>query len=699
MVPPRPRRSLLPRWAVVAVLGLALLSPLPSAAAPSSERERLEASLQGVAGQARIAPLVDLVVASRQEAPERALSAGDEALALLAQWPDPASEVRVLNEMGWAHMVLGRYDEATTVAGRGRALAEREGDSPGLARALNNLGVIARSRGEPGQAIVLFEQALVIERSLARPREIAGVLNNLGVAHGFDLADYDTALRYTHEALRLRESLGEAQDIALSENNLGVLYARLGDRERALEHYQLALAVRRELGVPTRIAGTLHNLGDLALEAEDVATARAHHEEALALRRQAGDRPGELISLIALAQVGLEDDRLADAAEHLRDAEAIAEALDQPRERMLVGLAQGRLAFRQGDWATAEARILGALAQAEQGEALEVQRQATLQLSEVQAAAGRHREALESFRRHKALSDRIFDEERTRRLDALDRRYEAERRELELETLRRERAEQGLQLSEERTTRLWLAGALVALALVFGGFLLRRRELQVINRRLADLTRTDQLTGLGNRRLLEDTLQADLPLSLRRRADGQRAADSDLVALLIDIDHFKAVNDQRGHAVGDRVLARFAAVLKATCRSSDVLVRWGGEEFLVVKRFVDRAQAPVLAARLAAAVRSERFAIDGEAPLALTCSIGFAAFPIVPEATAGDWDATLALADEALYLAKARRDAWVGVVRRLDSEPATEGQDVRSMLRAGAFELVRSFDREGGGAP
>ena len=82
-----------------------------------------------------------------------------------------------------------------------------------------------------------------------------------------------------------------------------------------------------------------------------------------------------------------------------------------------------------------------------------------------------------------------------------------------------------------------------------------------------------------------------------------------------------------------------------------------------------------------------------------TCSIGFAAFPILPEATAGDWGATLVLADEALYLAKTRRDAWVGVMRRLDDEPVTVGQDVRSLLRAGAFELVRSFDREGGGAP
>jgi diguanylate cyclase (GGDEF)-like protein len=688
------------RWAVVAALVLAFAPAPPAAAAPANERERLEAALQGVSGSDRIGPLADVVVASRQEAPERALSAGEEALALLARSPDAAAEVRVLNEMGWAHMVLGQYDEATTMAGRGRDLAERADDSPGLARALNNLGVIARSRGEPGQAIVFFEQALAIERALGRPREIAGVLSNLGVAHGFDLADYDTALHYTREALRLRESLGAPEDIALSENNLGVLHARLGDRERALEHFGRALEVRRSLGVPTRIAGTLHNLGDLALDAGDRATARTRHEEALVLRRQAGDRPGQLVSLIALAQVELDDGRLADAAQRLRDAEAIAATLEQPRERMLVALAQGRLAIRQGDWATAEARTLEALAQAEHGEALEVQRQATLQLSDVQAAAGRHREALDTFRRHKALSDRIFDEERTRRLDALDRRYEAERRELELETLRRERAEQGLQLSEERTTRLWLAGALIGLALVFGAFLVRRRELESINRRLAELTRTDQLTGLGNRRLLEDTLQADVPLSLRRRADGRRAADSDLVALLIDVDHFKAVNDQRGHAVGDRVLARFAAVLRATCRGSDVVVRWGGEEFLVLQRFVDRAQAAPLAARIAAAVRAEAFALDGEPPLGLTCSIGFAAFPIVPDADGGgDWRATLALADEALYLAKARRDAWVGVLRRIDGGPIGEREDVRSLLRAGAFELARSFDAGSTDAP
>lgn len=221
MAPHRPRRSPRMRWALVAAFAWALVAVPLAIAAPADERERIEAALQGLAGQARIAPLVEFVVASRQEAPERALSAGDEALALLARWPDPAAEVRVLNEMGWAYMVLGRYDEASAMAGRGRDLAEREGDSPGLARALNNLGVIARSRGEPGQAIVFFEKALAIERVLGRPREIAGVLNNLGVAHGFDLADYDTALSYTREALRLRESLGEPQDIALSENNLG----------------------------------------------------------------------------------------------------------------------------------------------------------------------------------------------------------------------------------------------------------------------------------------------------------------------------------------------------------------------------------------------------------------------------------------------------------------------------------------------
>ena len=374
----------------------------------------------------------------------------------------------------------------------------------------------------------------------------------------------------------------------------------------------------------------------------------------------------------------------------------MAESLGQPRERMLVGLAEGRLALRQGDLPKAQARIEAALAQAERAGALELQRQATLQLSLVHEAAGRHAAALEAFRHHKALSDRIYDEERTKRLDALDRRYQAERRELELESLRRQQAEQGLQIGEERTKRHLLLAAFVALALVFGAFLVRRRELQAINRRLAELSLTDQLTGLGNRRRLEDTLGTDLPMCLRRGADGQRPPERDLVALLIDIDHFKAVNDQRGHAIGDRVLVRLAEVLRANCRASDVLVRWGGEEFLVLQRFVDREQAPVLAARLAAAIRDTTVAEGDEPPLSITCSIGFAAFPMTADATPADWTATVALADEALYIAKSRRDAWVGVLRATDAGARVAVLDPRAALRGGRFEIVSSFVPESG---
>ena len=142
------------------------------------------------------------------------------------------------------------------------------------------------------------------------------------------------------------------------------------------------------------------------------------------------------------------------------------------------------------------------------------------------------------------------------------------------------------------------------------------------------------------------------------------------------------------------MLARLADVLRSTCRGSDVLVRWGGEEFLVLQRFVDRAQAPALAARLGAAVRETSFSLDGEPPLSLTCSIGFAAFPMTPDATAADWPATVALADEALYLAKSRRDAWVGVLRPAAGHAPPLGADPRTVLRDGGFEVLRSFAPE-----
>jgi diguanylate cyclase (GGDEF)-like protein len=221
--------------------------------------------------------------------------------------------------------------------------------------------------------------------------------------------------------------------------------------------------------------------------------------------------------------------------------------------------------------------------------------------------------------------------------------------------------------------------ALVVLLVLFIPFLvafgLYRRRLdaaQIAHR----LSVTDSLTGLRNRRYVTETIDADAALSARRyglQPPGRGTSDADLVFLLIDIDHFKAVNDRYGHAAGDRVLAELADTLRGVIRSSDTLARWDGEAFLAICRFTSRESAAMTAERIRHALATKVFTVGGES-ISHTCSIGFASYPFSrshPEALA--WDQVLTLAEQALHLAKqADRNAWVGVFEGMTAGDLSE---------------------------
>ncbi|HEV7768138.1 MAG TPA: two-component regulator propeller domain-containing protein [Thermoanaerobaculia bacterium] len=204
--------------------------------------------------------------------------------------------------------------------------------------------------------------------------------------------------------------------------------------------------------------------------------------------------------------------------------------------------------------------------------------------------------------------------------------------------------------------------AIVAAALLYGAYRLRVRQLRARERALEGLVQrrteqleqaslTDPLTGLRNRRYLEQTIDADLEIAARG------GVERDLVILMIDLDHFKSVNDQYGHAAGDAVLVKLAQLLLRTFRASDAVVRWGGEEFLIVVRFVDRACAAELAEKLRSAVEDHPFVLPDGTTIQRTCSIGFAAWPL----QGLSWERAVDLADAALYRAKnGGRNAWAG---------------------------------------
>jgi diguanylate cyclase (GGDEF)-like protein len=197
----------------------------------------------------------------------------------------------------------------------------------------------------------------------------------------------------------------------------------------------------------------------------------------------------------------------------------------------------------------------------------------------------------------------------------------------------------------------------------------RTDELQQANSKLEEVSVTDQLTGLKNRRYLINNVDQDIALvtrSYRNFNENKEIGEpkkSDLIFFIIDFDHFKQVNDVHGHTAGDTVLIQVKEILEQVFRETDYLVRWGGEEFLVIARFVDRHNAGKVAERLRLTVEKHSFDIGDSKELKKTCSIGFASYPFLQQETAAlDWLRVVDVADHCLYAAKkSGRNAWVGI--------------------------------------
>lgn len=188
---------------------------------------------------------------------------------------------------------------------------------------------------------------------------------------------------------------------------------------------------------------------------------------------------------------------------------------------------------------------------------------------------------------------------------------------------------------------------------------LRNDQLEAANQRLQEASVTDPLTGLGNRRALQETVEA--LLSSARAGDPNGVAGTRFVVMVVDLDRLKPINDQHGHEAGDRVLVQVAEILRTVSRTSDRVVRWGGDEFVVLCRDADMVIASTLAERVRAALAKQIFRIGDGQVARTSCSIGFAPYPFVPHAPEHlDWEDSLALADAALYDAKRTRNSWVG---------------------------------------
>lgn len=196
-------------------------------------------------------------------------------------------------------------------------------------------------------------------------------------------------------------------------------------------------------------------------------------------------------------------------------------------------------------------------------------------------------------------------------------------------------------------------------------------ELHDANHRLREATFSDAMTGLRNRRYLSEWLD--------RRSPAQHDST---VFIMVDLDGLKQANDTFGHSAGDYVILQMSRLLTSLCRSSDHVVRWGGDEFLVVADRLDSEGARVLAERIRKGVASHDFRLDSGEIVPLSCSIGLARYPFADAPDRVSQEQVINIADRALYLAKSSgRNAWVSIESVGDGVPSDLVDRIQSDTR------------------
>jgi diguanylate cyclase (GGDEF)-like protein len=464
--------------------------------------------------------------------------------------------------------------------------------------------------------------------------------------------------------LRTVQRAIDASEAAADRSALSSYYLRkahflglLGRPDEQLEGLLKARAAAREELRPANVAVAATNLADVALQKKDYRAALAYAEEAIPLVERGGAQEPLWVCWV---NKGIALNRLGRP-----------EGLDWIRKAIAAFTATPGMAANAAD-------VQGLLA-------------------EELAFVHDYPRAYEAAMQFKRMTDEVRKAADHRRIADANAAYEADKRQRQIAALEQEqRHQQRFHWALALAAAAGLAAAAIAA--------LSRHHVKRAYQAMRDMAFSDPLTGLRNRRHLVDTLQADLAQARRLRANAGKASDmatnADVVFMMIDIDHFKAVNDLHGHAAGDTVLKQCAALLQGLLRESDTLVRWGGEEFLVLARQTQAAGIHVLAERLRAGIAGHDFLLDDGQLLRKTCSIGYACHPLqrpAGGAAPADWNDTLALADQCLYVAKASgRDCWVGITTP-SAGPSGGPADIRELragVEAGLWTLHHRDGRE-----
>lgn len=542
--------------------------------------------------QTRLPLLLALADAASGVDARRALAYAEEAQELAARLGDAVARAEALLLQGRCADLL--LDHGTALAAYDGALAafEAAGDEAATAKTLRAISFVHDALGDASRALDFQFRALAIDQRTGDDLGRAATLRTIGVVYSRS-GDAAAGLDFYRRSLALSQAPGDAVERGKTLNNIGINLKNLGKLDEAKAALVEAHEVFVSLGLPLQQCATLNNLALVQERQGDRATAERTMREALALSEATGYRYGVAHASLALGRLCSALDRFDEAKRWLAAALDVCERHHLKPTQLEVHEALADYFEKTGDPAA----------------------------------------ALSHFRRFHALERAVQSEAARDKLRALQIQFElaAARRETETE---RERQ----QALERVNADLDALNISLTEANLQKTMLLDQLERQ---------TSEDALTGLANRRRLDQRLADEFALALRHGRP--------LAVAMADLDHFKSVNDRHSHAVGDAALRAAAKLLSANVRHTDLVARFGGEEFVILLVETDATAAMRVCEKLRRAIAQYDWSAIHPA-LSLTMSIG-----VTADTSVASHDRMLAAADRNLYAAKAAgRDRVVG---------------------------------------
>jgi len=619
--------------------------------------------------------------------PERALPKL-EALEAEGRAAPLAQRIEFLNQLAVARHGLGHHSQSFALSNELIAIGRQHNHAGALAKGLLMQGYSAFAQHRQGEAHRLIWEA----EKLANTTDDMDLRVRAAISSGESYAEdgnLPAALERLQGAAALARKNANPVHIVMALNSLVRLYAKMREPEKGFGLIDEALAAAEKANSPGRMATIRNAEYGLAIDTGQRERALRALQEGLVLERSIGANKRVVVSLINLSDFYLKTGDFKHAASYAEQAVAAARPLNDRALNATANLNLGQAYLGIGNVAEGKRHIgIGVDGYEEIGDKPELQT-ALVEYGIALERAGDLPGALQAYHRERKISNELFERRRQQAMLDLQQKYESDKKQRQIELLRSENLIKSTEIDNRRLQQRvwWLLVAVFALTATVVGLLYRKvrhanAQLHEKNRELKQQSVRDPLTGLYNRRHFLEYMRA-LP------AAGHASGGA---LFLLDVDHFKNINDTYGHAAGDAVLTTISARLCEILRETDMIVRWGGEEFLAYLPAAPTGKSDLddVAGRILAGIGATVVEHGGVA-LSVNVSIGYAPFPLAVGQQQLAWERVVNLVDMALYLAKSHgRNRAYGVRGfaddRLASIDAIE-QNLEHAWRAGQVDL------------